>query len=230
MLDATVQGTRRTLDFAKVCGARNFLLTSSGAVYGPQPPELTHVSEEFNGGPDVTRFQSAYAEGKRMSELLCAIHAHQTGLQVKIARCFAFVGPHLPLDAHFAIGNFIRDAMKGGPIKIGGDGTPFRSYLYAGDLMVWLWTILLRGMSNRPYNVGSPRNLTIAELAEIVAKSLTKDVKVEIARKPVPGQPPARYVPATTRAETELNLAEWTSLSEGIRRTAQWHQIQSAAH
>jgi nucleoside-diphosphate-sugar epimerase len=224
LLDAIVTGARRVLDFAAQCGAKQFLLTSSGAVYGRQPAALARVAEDYSGGPDVSLPQSAYGEGKRMSELLCAIYARQHGLEVKVARCFAFVGPYLPLDAHFAIGNFIRDALAGGPIKVNGDGTPYRSYLYAADLAIWLWTILLRGASNRAYNVGSGQAVSIAKLAEAVSRTLPGKAAVEIAQEAVPGQRAARYVPATARAEEELGLRQWVPLNEAIRRTAQWHR------
>jgi len=211
------------LNFAAQCGAKQFLLTSSGAVYGRQPAAITHLAEDYNGGPDVSQKESVYGECIRMKELLCAIYARQHGLEVKVARCFAFVGPYLPLDAHFAIGNFIRDAMAGGPIKVNGDGTSYRSYLYAADLAIWLWTILLRGASNRPYNVGSRQPVSIAQLAEAVRRTVAPQAEIQIAQKPVPGQPAARYVPETARAEQELGLREWVSLEEAIRRTAQWH-------
>jgi dTDP-glucose 4,6-dehydratase len=227
MLDTIVAGTQRALDFTAQCGAKTFLLTSSGAVYGRQPATLTHAPEDYMGGPDVSNPQSAYAEGKRMNELLCAIYAQQHGLEVKVARIYALVGPYLPLDIHFAMGNFIRDALAGGPIKVSGDGTPYRSYLYAGDLAIWLWTILIQGVSNRPYNVGSRNALSIAETAEAVSRALPGHVAVEVAQKPVPGQPAARLVPDTARAQKELGLREWVPLDEGIRRTAEWHKNQN---
>jgi nucleoside-diphosphate-sugar epimerase len=223
MLETIVAGTRRALDFSVQCGAKKFLLTSSGAVYGRQPPGLVRVGEDYAGGPDVSNPQSAYGEGKRISELLCAIYSRQHGLEAGIARCFAFVGPYLPLDAHFAIGNFIGDAMAGRPITVRGDGTPYRSYLYAADLAIWLWTILFRGASNRPYNVGSSDPLTIAETAAAVSRSLPGNVPVIISQKPVPGQAAQRYVPETLRAQNELGLRQWVQLDDAIRRTAQWH-------
>jgi nucleoside-diphosphate-sugar epimerase len=223
-VDTAATGTRRMLDFAVQCGAKRFFLTSSGAVYGRQPASVARLSEDYNGGPDVLRKESIYGEVKRMSELLCAIYARQHGFEVKLARGFTFVGPYLPMDAHFAVGNFIRDAMAGGPIKVSGDGTTVRSYMYAADLAIWLWTILFRGVSNRPYNVGSRQPVSIGELAETVSRSLAGQAEVQIAQKPVAGQPAARYVPETARAEQELGLREWVPLDDAIRRTAQWHK------
>jgi dTDP-glucose 4,6-dehydratase len=224
MLDTILAGTGQVLNFSAQCGARQFLLTSSGAVYGKQPADLTHISEDYMGGPDVCLPRSAYGEGKRVSELVCAIRGRSLGIETKIARCFAFVGPYLPLDTHFAIGNFIRDAMAGGPIIVNGDGTAYRSYLYAADLAIWLWWIFLRAVGYRPYNVGSRNQLTIAEVAAAVSRALPGNVPVSIQIKAVPGRPPQRYVPDTSRAEGEMPLQEWVGLEEAIRRTARWHQ------
>jgi nucleoside-diphosphate-sugar epimerase len=223
MFDTIVEGTRRTLEFARHSGAKKILLASSGAVYGRQPSEVRHLSEDCTGGPDVAEARSAYGEGKRAAEMFCAIYAKQHGLDPKIARCFAFVGPYLPLDIHFAIGNFIRDSLAGVAIRINGDGTPLRSYLYAADLAVWLWTILFLGQPCRPYNVGSETDLTIQEIARAVAVVTRPAVKVLVAREPVPGKPVERYIPATQRAQIELGLKEHFGLAESIQRTLQWH-------
>jgi dTDP-glucose 4,6-dehydratase len=228
MLDAIVTGMRRVLDFAAQAKVKKFLFTSSGAVYGPQPSTLTHVPEDYNGAPDCLNPSSAYGEGKRVAELLAAIHAKQHGTEVKIARCFAFVGPHLPLDTHFAIGNFIRDSMAGNAIRIGGDGTPHRSYLYAADLAIWLWTILFKGKSLRPYNVGSEEDYSISTIAEIVNQSLGGTSTIEIAHAAKTGSSPARYVPAVGLVRTELELVSYISLCDSLRRTHQWHNAEHA--
>ena len=225
MFDTVVEGTRHALDFACACGAKKFLLTSSGSVYGRTPPELTHIPESYVGGPDPSVPSSAYGEGKRASELLCALYAKHHGLETKMARGFAFVGPYLPLDIHFAIGNFIGDALKGGPIQISGDGTPHRSYLYSADLVIWLWTILFRGVSCRPYNIGSEQSQSLGDVARAVDSVFEGKPTVRIAQQPVPGKAPLRYVPDTTRARTELGLAQWISIEEGIRRTRDFHRL-----
>ncbi|MGH8049023.1 MAG: NAD-dependent epimerase/dehydratase family protein [Chthoniobacterales bacterium] len=224
MLETIVGGTQRVIDFIAPRKGCRLLYISSGAVYGPQPPSLTHIPEEYPGAPDSLDVSAAYGNGKRAAEHLCAVAAMQSGFEFVAARCFAFIGPHLPLDAHFAIGNFIRDAMRGGPIRVGGDGTPFRSYLYAADLAVWLWTLLFRGVSARAYNVGSSEDMTIAAIASEVARALDIVQPVEIARDAISGRPPSRYVPSVERAGRELNLSVRIGLQESIRRTAAWHK------
>jgi dTDP-glucose 4,6-dehydratase len=229
MLETIVDGTRHTLDMAVAAGARRFLLLSSGAVYGAQPPEIAHLPETYLGGPDPADPRSAYAEGKRLAELLCTLYSHNHHLGCLLARCFAFVGPYQPLDAHFAIGNFIGDSMARRPIEIRGDGTPLRSYLYAADLAIWLWTILARGESCRPYNVGSDRELSIRELAATVATALAVPNRVRVAGVPHPGAASERYVPSTARARRELGLDRWIGIDDAIRRTAAWHSRLGAS-
>lgn len=222
MFDVIVTGTRHVLDFAIECGTPKVLFTSSGAIYGKQPVDLSHIPEDFSGGPDSLDVHSSYAEGKRAAEWLCAAYIKSHHLPIKIARCFAFVGPHLPLDQHFAIGNFIRDARSGGPIKIAGDGTPLRSYLYAADLAIWLWKVLLNGESGRAYNVGSEEAFSIQEIAEHVANAVSPKPQILIAQQPKPNQLPMRYIPSTQRAQNELKLMHHIKLAEAISRTLSW--------
>jgi dTDP-glucose 4,6-dehydratase len=227
VFNLNVEGMRRVLELARQAGQVKVLFTSSGSVYGRQPPDWLRMPETFWGGPDLTdtmSSQSVDSEAKRAAEMLCVLYARQYGLETKIARGFTFVGPYLPLDTNFAIGNFIRDGLVGGPIRVNGDGTPFRSYLYAADLAIWLWTILFQGSPARPYNVGSDRELTIRELAEAVAKAFRPAPEVQVARPPTPGAPPERYVPSTARAREELGLRQLIDLPEALDRTILWHK------
>ena len=226
-----IDGTERVLAFAKTHGAKSFLLTSSGAVYGRQPVSLTHIPEDYVGGPGTLKSMTAYAEAKRASERICAQQAQESEIRFTIARCFAFVGPHLPLDQHFAIGNFIGDALAGRDIAIRGDGTPMRSYLYAADLAIWLWTMLL-GTSDsianpQVFNVGSGEAISVGDLARLVIEELDPSLSVEIAQTPSADEPRLQYVPDVKRAEASLGLRPLIGLREAVRRTAAWHRLQS---
>ena len=132
-------------------------------------------------------------------------------------------GPHLALDQGFAIGDFIRSALASQLITIRGDPTTMRSYLYAADLAVWLWTILSRATPLRPYNVGSDQAISIGALAEEVTSVLCPGLPVRIASSLQPGAAPSQYVPATQRSTEELGLRQTIFLRDAIRRTAEWH-------
>ena len=226
MFDTIVDGTRRTLAFTRDAGASRYLLLSSGAVYGRQPSSLSHVPEHYTGAPDLDDARSAYGEAKRAAEVLAAVEVERSQLSVRVARCFAFVGPHLPLDIHFAIGNFVRDAMGRGPIRIQGDGTAVRSYLYMADLAVWLWTLALSPKARGAYNVGSEEPLTILETARLVADVCRAGTPIEVLGKAVPGAPAHRYVPSTERARTELGLCQTVSVRDGVEHLVRWQHLQ----
>jgi len=223
MLDTIVSGTSHVLDFAAACGAGNFLFISSGAVYGRQPPGLERIAEDFMVTHEAEDRKSVYAEGKRRAEALCIDAGARQGLQPKIARCFAFIGPHLPLDAHFAAGNFLRDALEGREIQVQGDGTPLRTYLHTADLVVWLMRILVSGSPVRPYNVGSGEAVSIEALARATAALREPALPVSIGRRH-DGGPVERYVPDVGRARSELGLEARIGLPDALERTFRWLQ------
>jgi dTDP-glucose 4,6-dehydratase len=227
LFSTIVDGTRRVLEFSRAREVKNFLLVSSGAVYGKQPAHMSHMREDYLGSPDWIAPEAAYAEGKRAAECMCAAFACESETRFSIARCFSFTGPHLPLDGHFAIGNFIRDALAGRPITVHGDGTPIRSYLYAADLAIWLWTLLLQDRPSSPIpmavNVGSGEAVSIADLAREVARELCPVREIQIGCEPVQGAPTSQYVPDITRAAS-MGLRQYVGLREAIRRTADWHR------
>jgi nucleoside-diphosphate-sugar epimerase len=195
--DVITKGTGRVLDFAEQAAAEKMLFLSSGAIYLHDSP---------------------YADGKRAGEVLCG----QATFPVTIVRLYCFVGPYQPLNSHFAIGNFIRDGLAGGPIRVQGDGTPHRSYLYAADLAIWLWTLLFRG-GYGAYNVGSDEDVTVEELAHRVAKSFNPVPRVVIAKRSEPGRVAERYVPILTEKAADLGLRQWVGLDDAIERTVRWH-------
>lgn len=205
MTSVIVDGARRVIEFAKAADCQTLLFTSSGAVYGPR---MSLSCEEDNCVPTT-----AYGKGKLAAEKQLV----ESGLDVKIARCFAFAGPHLNRNIHYAIGNFIQNCIDGKSIVINGDGTPLRSYLYADDLVEWLFAILERGENGRPYNVGSDRAVSICELAETVRAALGSKSKIVVRGSPVPGAKPSVYVPNIDRARSELGLEVKVALEDAIR-------------
>jgi nucleoside-diphosphate-sugar epimerase len=221
MLDTIISGTRHVLDYAVRNPVEKLLYISSGAVYGKQPYLLSHIPETFLGGPDQLSSASAYAEGKRVAELYCKLYP---SLSVNIGRGFAFVGPFMPRDTHYAINDFINDAIMGKSIKVNGDGTPYRSYLYAADLAIWLWTILFSGNQGEVYNVGSPDEIQILDVARTVARQFTPEPEVHVLVEKEPGKPPERYVPDVQKAMKELDLKAWIPLETAIKKTIAWKQ------
>jgi nucleoside-diphosphate-sugar epimerase len=214
-----IDGTRHVLDIAQGVHARRLLLLSSGAVYGLQPAGVGFVEEGWDVEEQLDPRHAAYGSAKRLAEELC-LAAASDALDVVIARGFSFVGPYQPLDAHFAVGNFIRDVLAGGPVVVRGDGSAVRSYLYATDMAVWLWSILARGRPGCAYNVGSERAVSVAQLAHLVA-ACRDGIRVVVQGEPDQGT--GRYVPCTRRAREELGVRETVGLEQGVARTIAWH-------
>ena len=162
LISTIVDGTRRVLEFAALAGVRRLLYVSSGAVYGAQPADLPLLPETHPGAGDPLDPRTAYGQARRLAEHLCIVAAASGPFEAVIARAFAVVGPGLPLDGHFAIGNFIADALAGREIKVKGDGTALRSYPTPPILPHGFWRFSPRGKAARPIMSARTRKFLLA--------------------------------------------------------------------
>lgn len=218
LFETIILGTKRVLEHAVSCGTRRILFISSGAIYGEQPPAITHIPEDALYACSTTDPADAYGEGKRAMEMLAICYAREYGLEPVFARCFAFIGYGLP--PHLAVGQLIHSALKQGRIVIKGNGKTIRSFLYAADLVVWLLALACKGKAGEPYNVGSDEAFRLDELTQLISDTLGLGTPVEILNQPT-STSRIRYVPAVSRIRQELGVKIWTDMTTGVKRMAE---------
>ena len=217
LFDAIIRGTQHVLEHAVACGTRRVLIISSGAIYGEQPPEVSHIPENATYACNPTDPMDAYAEGKRAMEMLSVCYGREYGIEPVIARCFAFIGYGLP--PHLAAGQLIHSALENDRIEITGDGKTIRSYLYAADLAIWLLALACKGKSGAPYNVGSDAAFRLDELAQLIGNTLGLGNSVTVLGR-THSTRRLRYIPDVSRIREDIGVEVWTDITTGIRRMA----------
>jgi dTDP-glucose 4,6-dehydratase len=196
------------------------LFLSSGAVYGKQNIKIKRIPEDYKNNEAINNLainKILYAKSKIESEN-SFIKLAENDFNVAIARCFSFIGPFLPRDQHFAIGNFINDGMIGNNIKVKATTHVIRSYMFSDDLVDWLIQILEYSSNQCPiFNVGSKDEIEIKDLAKLIAKKFNVEIEIKKRNK----YPIDIYVPCINKAikyglRVKYNLEE--ALDETIRR------------
>lgn len=211
-----VEGTKNIMSQLDVV-KQKALLISSGAVYENFPKN--GVSENCELAAELEEI--TYGNAKILSENYFKEISKAKSFDIAIARCFSFVGPHLPMDKHFAIGNFISDVLEGNEIIINGNGSPKRSYLYMSELINWLFILLLKKNKKSTYNIGSDESLSIKNLAYEVSSALRGNNKIKIlgSFKDGVGAP---YFPNINQFKKEFSVKVMIDIHEAILRTANW--------
>lgn len=216
------QGTLSVLDCAtRLSDLRGILNVSSGYVHGFRASHGVIEGDDFEGF-DPCDFSAGYAEAKRYAESLCTLFRNQFRLPVVNVRPFSFVGPYQPADAPWAVNNFIQDIVRGLPIRVQGDGSAVRSYMYGADMAWWLLNMLLHGESGHSYNLGSSHAVTLKELAEKIGRLAGGKTEINYSRATLRSKPSC-FVPSVQAVEKNFGLALSYDLDESLARTYQWY-------
>ena len=208
-------GTYNIIKIANNSNIKRMLFVSTGDVYGKK---LCNDKKSYIETDKCSPI-SYYGKAKKISEEILL----ESNIDVSIARCFAFVGPYLDLNAHYAVGNFIRDVINNDDIIIKGDGKPLRTYLYMADLVIWLFAILLKSKNKSIYNVGSSKEISIYELANKVANAANNyygKIKVLNESNYLTSD---YYIPNNYKIINELGVKENYTLDNAIKRTLEWN-------
>jgi len=217
------QGTLTLLECAaRLPKLKGLLNISSGYVYGYHTTKELITEKSFDGF-DPSIFSVAYMEAKRYAESLCTLFRNQFRLPIINVRPFSFVGPYQSVDAPWAVNNFINDMVNNQSIRIQGDGTAVRSYMYGADMAWWLLNMLLRGESGRSYNLGNPKAITLKELAEKIMHLSGNEIEINHSRALLKSKP-SIFVPSVDLAQAEMGLRMQFDIDEALSRTIQWYK------
>jgi dTDP-glucose 4,6-dehydratase len=209
-------GTYRALGLAKARGAR-FLLASTSEVYGD--PLVHPQREDYWGNVNPVGPRGVYDEAKRFAEAITMAYHRFHQVDSRIVRIFNTYGSRMRLTDGRAIPTFIRQALRGEPLTMYGDGSQTRSFTYVSDLIEGIWR-LMHAPVNDPVNIGNPREMTLLELAKHVLRATGS--KSEIVFRPLPTDDPKVRQPDIGKAKRLLGWAPAVELEEGLARTVEW--------
>ena len=219
------EGTSALLKAAdRLPNLRMFMYVSSSNVYG-QEGEEGKISETSSGHKIFGTISSAYAEAKRFAETLITAARSEIRLPVVTIRPFTFVGPYQPLDAPWAINNFINDAISKRPIRVLGNGETVRGFLYGGDFALWALVILCNTKSGQVYNVGSDESIRLDDLALRVSKNFSPSPEIIFNASLVGNVPKTKIVADITKVKTDFGLKVFTSIDEALEKSITWYKL-----
>ncbi|GGV22147.1 epimerase [Actinomadura cremea] len=210
------QGTRHALDLAESKGAR-FVLASTSEVYGD--PLVHPQPESYWGNVNPVGPRSVYDEAKRFGEALTSAFRHARGLDTSIVRIFNTYGPRMRPDDGRAIPTFLRQALTGEPLTVTGDGTQTRSICHVDDTVRGIVALALADHPG-PVNIGSPYEVSMAELAELIIGLTGSPSALRFVDRPQ--DDPRVRRPDTTLAEDVLGWRPRVGVEEGLRTTIEW--------
>jgi len=214
-LKVGAMGTHNALGLARAKGAK-FLLASTSEVYGDP---LEHPQREtYSGNVDPIGPRGVYDEAKRYAEALVMAYHRQHGMQTRIVRIFNTYGPRMRLDDGRVVPNFVGQALRSEPLTVYGDGSQTRCFQFVSDLVEGIFR-LLHSDFVEPINIGTTREITIMQFAEIVNQVAENPAGIVIREAlRIVGDPQTRR-PDSTRAETILNWAPVVRLEDGLSQT-----------
>jgi len=224
-IETFYKGTHSILDAAsRLQELKKIIHISSHQVYGRNDSESC-IREDYLGKLEANSINHTYAESKRIAETLCSIYRSQLRLPILVIRPFAFIGPYQDLEKPWAINNFMRDAILGGPIRILGNVDTIRSYLYASDMAFWILKALVKGQVGESYNIGGSEAISLANLAKKIGNSINNSIDILSKSSKESYNYLSKLVPDTNKIITELGVKETHTLDASINRTILWNQL-----
>jgi dTDP-glucose 4,6-dehydratase len=206
-------GTRHALGLAKEKGAR-YLLASTSETYGD--PEVHPQPESYWGNVNPVGPRGVYDEAKRFAEAMTMAYRRYHDVDTSIVRIFNTHGPRMRPNDGRAIPNFVRQALRGDPITVAGDGTQTRSIQYVDDLVEGVVRMLHSGHAG-PMNIGNPHEVSMLDLATTIRELC--ESSSEIVFIPRPEDDPTVRQPDIALARDVLGWEPKVKFRDGLRRT-----------
>jgi len=216
-------GTHKALGVAKARGAK-FLLASTSEVYGD--PLVHPQQEDYWGNVNPVGPRGVYDEAKRFAEAMTMAYHRFHGVETRIVRIFNSYGPRMRLTDGRAIPTFIRQALRGEPLTVAGDGSQTRSFTHCSDLVDGIWRLMNSSVID-PVNIGNPNEMTLLDLAKLIIR--LSGSTSELRFIPLPVDDPKVRQPDITRARTFLGWEPRVDVEHGLRETIEWYRARGVA-